>query len=158
MPFIWFLLSSDMRASAEGPATTPLGFFFFFSTVIFDFCLVIVHGENLKVEHIGALTRSWPVYARRLDRLSGPKWEEHPWTRRGILWLPGWYLWIIKGINQTMGLNISFVIHIPYGQKKIWHRNVKTAIPLYPLWNCNTRDAVFMSEDKVHAFPLACNR
>ncbi len=36
--------------------------------------------------------------------------------RRGILWLPGWYLWIIKGINQTMGLNISFVIHIPYGK------------------------------------------
>jgi hypothetical protein len=24
---------------------------------------------------------------------------------------------IIKEINQTMGLNISFVIHIPYGQK-----------------------------------------
>ena len=52
------------------------------------------------------------------------------------------YLWIIKGINQTIGQNISFVIHIPYGQK--WYRNVKTAISHQSLLGvCHCKNAVF---------------
>lgn len=47
MLFILRLISGDMCVVfAKGPAMIPLGFF---SSVIFDFFLVIVHGENLKV-------------------------------------------------------------------------------------------------------------
>lgn len=76
-----------------------------------------------------------------------------PQERNGSGWsgmrfkLPGWYLQIIQEINQTMGLNISLLSIFLMGKKK-W--NVKTAIPLWPLWNCNSWDAVFMSEDGVH--------
>lgn len=35
-----------------------------FSPPLFNFCLEILHGEKLKVEHIGVLRCAWPVYAR----------------------------------------------------------------------------------------------
>lgn len=45
---------------------------------------------KLKVEHIGAPRQSWPVYAHKVDRLSGPQREGPEW---GMLYstLPVWY-------------------------------------------------------------------
>lgn len=141
------------------PWRIPSDYYYFF------FCqFLFINSAKLKKTwkyNISECSYNPDLFRRyKVDRLSSPQRKELEWGGLSFK-LPGWYLQIIKEINQTTGLNISFVIHIPYGQgkkkKKMIRKckNSNSTLPPLELHHLRCCSHVWR---RSACFPAACKR